>query len=427
MKPSCRRGKLSSKASSSKNPFFIFQLIVTLRTLGSVSGMRKVAVIGIGNSKFGARTDVNVAELAFEAVRPSLQDAGLTGKDVQFVAVGSVGAGAWYEELLPAVVAGEYCGLTGAGLTRCEAACASGSAAFFTAYSAIVSGQADIAMALGVEKMREIDSASAMEWIGRAGYYLWEFHNFGITFPAYYALYANAHMAKYGTTEEDLALVAVKNHKYGSLNPYAHLQNKVTVEDVMASMMIASPLKLYDCCPLTDGASSLVLASEEKVKELKIETPVWVAGIGYSSGTANLSKRPDFVGLEASVTASRMAYKAANVTPEQLDFAEVHDCFTIAEIMAYEDIGLCPKGEGTRLIREGQTEIGGKIPVNMDGGLKAKGHPIGTTGVAMMYELSKQLRGEAEKGRQVPLKNNIGLAHNVGGTGHYCYVTILRR
>ena len=390
--------------------------------------MRKVAIIGVGNSKFGVRNDVNIAELAYEAVKPSLEDAGLLPKDVEYVAVGSVGAGAWYEELLPAVVTSEYCGMTGAGLVRCEAACASGSSAVFTAYSAIASGQADIAMALGVEKMREIDTATAMEWIGRAGYYLWEFHNFGITFPAYYALYANAHMAKYGTTEEDLAMVAVKNHKYGSMNPLAHLHNKVTLDDVMSSMVIASPLKLYDCCPVTDGSASIVLASEEKVKELKIDTPVWISGIGYSSGTANLSKRSDFVGLEASVLASRMAYNVAGVTPDQIEVAEVHDCFTIAEIMAYEDIGFCKKGEGVKLLREGQTEIGGKIPVNMDGGLKAKGHPIGTTGCSMIYELTKQLREEAiERTRQVPLRKYVALAHNVGGTGHYCYVTILKR
>jgi acetyl-CoA C-acetyltransferase len=390
--------------------------------------MRKVAVIGVGNSKFGNRSDVNIAELSFEAVKPALEDAGIEPKDIEFVALGSVGAGAWYEELLPAVVASEYCGMTGAGLVRCEAACASGSAAFFTAYSAIASGQVELAIAMGAEKMKEIDSATAMEWIGRAGYYLWEFHNFGVTFPAYYALHANAHMAKYGTTEEDLALVAVKNHKYGSMNPIAHLRNKITVEDVMSSMMIASPLKLYDCCPLTDGASAIVLASEEKARELKIDTPIWVAGIGYSSGTANLSKRSNYSGLDASVKASQMAYERAKVNPDQLDFAEVHDCFTIAEIMAYEDIGLCKKGDGTKLVREGQTEIGGEIPVNVDGGLKAKGHPIGTTGCSMIYELTRQLRQEAiEKTRQVPLKNYIGLAHNVGGTGHYCYVTILRR
>jgi acetyl-CoA C-acetyltransferase len=390
--------------------------------------MKRVAVIGVGNSKFGVRNDVNISELAFEAVRPSLEDAGVAAKDVEFAAVGSVGAGAWYEELLPAVVVGEYCGLTGAGLVRCEAACASGSAAFFTACSAVASGHAEIAMALGVEKMREIDTPTAMEWIGRAGYYFWEFHNFGVTFPAYYALYANAHMAKYGTTEEDLALVAVKNHKYASMNPVAHLQNKITVDDVLSSMVIASPLKLYDCSPITDGASSVIVASEEQVKELGVDAPVWVAGIGYSSGTANLSKRQNFSGLDASVLASQRAYKAAGISPDHVDFAEVHDCFTIAEILAYEDLGFCGRGEGVKLLRDGQTEIGGRIPVNVDGGLKAKGHPIGATGCSMIYELTRQLREEAvEKSRQVPLKNYIGLAHNVGGTGHYCYVTILKR
>jgi acetyl-CoA C-acetyltransferase len=390
--------------------------------------MRKVAVVGVGNSKFGVRSDVNVAELAFEAVKPSIDNAGVDTKDIGYVAVGTVGAGAWYEEPLPAVVVAEYCGLTKAGLARIEAACASSSAAFSSAYSAVASGQVDVAMAIGVEKMREVDTPTAVELIGRGGYYLWEFHNFGLTFPGYYALHATAHMAKYGTTEEDLAAVAVKNHKYASMNPLAHLQNKITIDDALSSMVIASPLKLYDCCPLTDGASSVIVAAEEKVKELKVDTPIWVAGIGFSSGTANLSKRPDYVGLQASVIAGQMAFKKAGVTADQIDLAEVHDCFTIAEIMAYEDLGFCKKGEGGKLVREGQTEIGGKIPVNMDGGLKAKGHPIGATGCSMIYELTKQLREEAvQKERQVPMKNYIGLAHNVGGTGHYCYVTMLKR
>ncbi len=390
--------------------------------------MSKVAIIGVGNSKFGVRNDVNVTELAFEAVKPSIDNAGVDTKDIEFVTVGTVGAGAWYEEPLPAVVVAEYCGLTKAGLARIEAACASSSAAFFAAYSAVASGQVDVAMAVGLEKMREVDTPTAVELIGRGGYYLWEFHNFGLTFPGYYALHATAHMAKYGTTEEDLAAVAVKNHKYASMNPVAHLQNKITIDDVLSSMVIASPLKLYDCCPLTDGASSVIVATEEKVKELKVDTPIWVAGLGFSSGTANLSKRPDYVGLQAAVIAGQMAYKKAGVTADQIDLAEVHDCFTIAEIMAYEDLGFCKKGEGGKLVREGQTEIGGKIPVNVDGGLKAKGHPVGATGCSMIYELTKQLREEAvQKERQVPMKNYIGLAHNVGGTGHYCYVTILKR
>ncbi|MEM2103409.1 MAG: thiolase domain-containing protein [Candidatus Bathyarchaeia archaeon] len=390
--------------------------------------MRKVAVIGVGNSKFGVRNDVNVAELAFEAFKQSVEDAGITQKDIEFAAVGCAGAGAWFEEVLPAVVSAEYCGLTGAGLVRCEAACASGSAAFSTAYWAVASGQVETALALGVEKMRQVETATAMEWIGRAGYYLWEFHNFGLTFPAYYALYASAYMAEFGVSEEDLALVAVKNHKYGSMNPNAHLQNRITVDDVLSSPVVASPLKLLDCCPISDGSAAVLLASEEKVKEFRIDTPVWIAGLGYASGTANISKRLNYLGLEASVSASRKAYEMAKIKPDQLDVAVVHDCFTIAEIMAYEDIGLCRKGEGVKLLKEGQTEIGGEIPVNVDGGLKAKGHPIGATGCAMVYELTKQLRNEAvERARQAPMKNYVALAHNVGGVGHYCYVTVLRR
>jgi acetyl-CoA C-acetyltransferase len=279
-----------------------------------------------------------------------------------------------------------------------------------------------------VEKMTEVDTPTMMELIGRAGSYLWEFHNFGITFPAYYAMYASAHMAEYGTTEEDLALVAVKNHRYGALNPKARFQKETDLDEVLSSFLVSWPLKLYDCSPICDGSAAVVLASEEKVRELGVQDPVWVSGIGYSSDTANLSKRADYLGLRASVTASRNAYKMAGVGPEDIDVANVHDCFTIAEIMAYEDLGFCGKGEGTVMIREGITEVGGKIPVNVDGGLKAKGHPLGATGCAMIYELTKQLRGEADKpARQVPLKNNVALAHNVGGTGHYCYVTILRR
>jgi len=391
-----------------------------------VNFVRKVAIIGVGNAKFGARQDVNLSELTFEAVKPAFEDAGITGKDVQFVALGSVGA--WYEEALPAVVVGEYCGLTGAGLVRCEAACASGTSAFATAYFDVASGHADIAIAIGVEKMREVDTPTILELIGRAGYYFWEFHNFGITFPAYYALHATAHMAKYGTTEEDLALVSVKNHKYANMNPIAHFHREITVKDALEAPVVAWPLKLFDCCPVTDGAAAVVLASEEKVKELKIDAPVWVSGVGYSSGTANLTNRENFVGLKAAVVASERAFKQAGVGPDDVEVATVHDCFTIAEIMAYEDIGFCKKGEGAKLIREGQTEIGGKIPVNVDGGLKAKGHPIGATGCSMIYELTKQLREEAQsKQRQAPLKKYVALAHNVGGTGHYCYVTILQR
>jgi acetyl-CoA C-acetyltransferase len=211
------------------------------------------------------------------------------------------------------------------------------------------------------------------------------------------------------------------------MNPLAQFQREITIDDVLSSPVVSWPLKLYDCSPITDGSSAIILASEEKVKELGIDTPIWISGIGSSSDTANLSKRLNYVGLRSSVIASQRAYKASGIEPGQVEVACVHDCFTIAEIMAYEDLGLCRKGDGAKLIQDGQTEIGGKIPINLDGGLKAKGHPIGATGVSMMYELTKQLREEVEKTRQAPLNNYIALAHNVGGTGHYCFVTVLRR
>ncbi|MFZ7136832.1 MAG: thiolase domain-containing protein [archaeon] len=387
--------------------------------------MNKVAIIGKGHSRFGDRSDVNLAELSFEAVHPALKSSGLTSKDVPYMTLGSMGV--WSEEPLPAVVIAEYCGLTGAGLVRCEAACASGTAAVFNAYSVVRSGQADLALAVGAEKMKQIDTPTVMEMIGRAGYYMWEFENFGMTFPAYYALHAVAHMEKFGTTEEDLAKVAVKNHRYGAMNPVAHLRHEITVEKVLQSCVIASPLKLYDCCPISDGSAAVVLASEKKVKELNIEDPVWIESMGFASDTANISKRENYVGLDASVKASKMAYSEAKISPADVDVANVHDCFTIAEIMAYEDLGFCEKGKGANMIRDGETEIGGKIPVNLDGGLKAKGHPIGTTGVSMLVELTKQLREEVKPSRQAPMKNYVALAHNTGGTGHYGFVTVLRR
>lgn len=384
--------------------------------------MKRVAIVGVGHSKFGDRRDVNLPELAFEAAKPAFEDANLTSKDVDFVSVGT--AGGWYEEFLPAVVISEYLGLSGKGLVRCEAACASGSAAVSTACNMIASGQSDVAIAIGIEKMSEIEVLTAMELIGRAGYYTWEFHNFGMTFPGYYALYATQHMKKYGTTEENLAEVAVKNHKYGAMNPNAHLQRPISIDDVLSSRVVAWPLKLYDCCPMSDGAAAVILASEDKAKKIT-DSPVWVESIGISSDTANVSKRADFTGLHATVAASETAFKKANVSPAQIDVADVHDCFTIAELLAYEDLGFCKKGEGAKMIQEGQTEIGGRIPVNVDGGLKAKGHPIGATGASMIVGLTRQLRRQAGKS-QAPIKNGIALAHNIGGTGHYCYVTILR-
>ncbi|MDG7011475.1 MAG: thiolase domain-containing protein [Nitrososphaerota archaeon] len=385
--------------------------------------MTRVAVVGIGHSRFGRRTDVNIGELAFESIKQAIDDAGVERRDIGNVVVGS--AGGWYEESLPAVVVGEYAGLSGAGTMRVEAACASGSAAVKAAYNSILSGETEVAMAVGVEKMTEVDSPTSVELIGRAGSYTWEFENYGMTFPAYYALYAVAHMNQFGTTQEDLARVSVKAHRYGASNPLAHFQKEITLEKAMGSQMVAWPLKLYDACPLSDGSATVVLASEEAAKKLT-DTPVWIRGVGYSSDTANLSRRGNYVGLRAAVEAAARAYAMAKVSPKDIDVATAHDCFTIAELMAYEDLGFCKKGEGAKMIREGETELGGRIPVNLDGGLKAKGHPIGATGVSMAVEITKQLRGEAGR-HQAQIKKGLGLTHNIGGTGHYAYVTVYSR
>ena len=385
--------------------------------------MTRVAVVGIGHSRFGKRTDVNVAELAFESIKQAVDDAGVDKKDIKNVVVGS--AGGWYEESLPAVIVNEYAGLDSVGTMRVEAACASGSAAVKAAYNSILSGEGDVAMAVGVEKMTEVDTLTSVELIGRAGSYMWEFENYGMTFPAYYALYAVAHMNKFGTTEEDMSRVAVKAHHYGAMNPLAQFQKEITLEKALGSQVIAWPLKLYDACPLTDGSAAVVLA-EEKVAKKLTDTPIWIKGVGYSSDSANLSKRTDYVGLQASVEAAKRAYTAAKISPDKVDVATCHDCFTIAELMAYEDLGFCKKGGASKMIRDGETMVGGRIPVNLDGGLKAKGHPIGATGVSMAVEITKQLRHEAGN-HQASIKNGIGLVHNVGGTGHYAYVTVLSR
>lgn len=393
--------------------------------------MRNVAVIGVGQSRFGNRFDVMIDELALESVKEALDDANLEAKDIEFMVVGC--AGVWSAEDSPAVVCSDYCGMLPKGSLRVEAMCATGSAAAFVGYNAVASGFADLVLVVGVEKMHELPTLLQVERMGRGGSFLWEFENFGLTFPGYYALYATRYMLKYGLKEEDLAEVAVKNHYYGAMNPKAQFRKEIDVDTVMRSRYVAWPLKLFDCCPLTDGSSALILASEDKAKKLN-DTPVWVSAIGSSTASSTLVSRGlDFCGLESAVEAAKQAYKKAGVDPDEpakyFDAANVHDCFTIAEILAYEDLGFCRRGEGVRLVKEKQTYNGGLIPVNLDGGLKAKGHPIGATGCSMLYTLTKQLRQEygtyASPSAQAEIRRGRALAHNVGGSGQYAYVTIL--
>ncbi|MGQ9776080.1 MAG: thiolase domain-containing protein [Thermodesulfobacteriota bacterium] len=384
--------------------------------------MKRVAIVGIGHGKFGVRSDASLRELVFEAVKACLEDAGVSLNEVESMVTG-VACDEFSFNIQPSAQVHDYIGFHPKPNFRVEAACATGSVALRTGWMYVSSGLADIVLVVGVEKMTEVGTSMATEIMGRAGDAIWEYP-FGTTFPGYYAMIANAHMAEYGTTEEQLAMVAVKNHYYGCLNPYAHMQKEVTLDKALTSFMVAYPLKLYDCSLITDGAAAVLLASEERAKAISTK-PVWIVGLGLATDTMRLSDRKSLTSLLASREAARLAYKMAGVGPSDIDVATVHDCFTIAEIVAYEDLGFCEKGEGGKLIEAKETYIGGRIPVNVDGGLKSKGHPLGATGVSMAIEITKQLRGEAGQ-RQVK-DPEVGLTHNVGGSGQIALVHIFRR
>ncbi len=384
--------------------------------------MKKVAVVGIGHGKFGVRSDASLRELAFEAVKACLDDAGIPLKEVDSMVTGIAGD-EFALALQPSAQVHDYIGFHPKPNFRVEGACATGSMALRTGIMNVASGLADVVLVVGVEKMTEVPTSIATEIMGKAGDSIWEYP-FGTTFPGYYAMIANAHMAEYGTTEEQLAMVSVKNHYYGSLNPYAQMQKAIDLQKALTSFTVAYPLKLYDCSLITDGAAAVIIASEERAKAIS-KKPVWIVGSGLATDTLRLADRESLTSILAAREAAKTAYKMAGVGPADIDVATVHDCFTIAEIVAYEDLGFCERGEGGKLIQAKETYVGGRIPVNVDGGLKSKGHPIGATGVSMAIEITKQLRGEAGE-RQV--KNaEIGLAHNVGGTGQVVAVHIFRR
>jgi len=382
----------------------------------------RIGAIGIGHGKFGRRNDATVQELGYEAFQASLDDAGITRDDVDAVVVGSVPE-YHKQRSLPGVVA-EYIGMNPKPVWLTEAACASSSAALATAAAQIKAGIHDVVAVLGVQKMLEMSTPELLALMGRVGDVQWE-SIYGTTFPGYYAMYARRHMYEYGTTEEHMASVAVKNHKYGACNPKAMFQKEITVEKALGSMMIASPLRLYDCCGNADGAACIIIGNEEKVKAMA-ETPVWIDGMGNATAPFTVLRREVLTSIPSAVEAGRQAYAQAGIGPGDVDVADVHDCFTVAEIFAYEDLGFCGKGEGGKFIEEGQSYIGGSTPVNVDGGLKSKGHPVGATGASMAVEAVKQLRGQADEGRQVD-GAQVALTHNVGGIGQYCFVNVFRR
>lgn len=383
--------------------------------------MGEVAVIGIGLVEFGELWETSLRRMWTRAATAALEDAGVDAVDL--ITVGCMAPGLFTgQEHLASLLADEL-GMAGVPAARLESACASGGLAVRAGFAEIASGLADVVLVTGVEKMTDVDGADATFALGTAADQEWEgFH--GITFPGLYAMLARAHMQAYGTTIEQLAAVAAKNHANGLLNPHAQYHLKVTVEDVLASTMVADPLHLLDCSPITDGAAALVLASVDMAKKLKPGAPVVkITGSGMATDTISLANREDLTELKAVRLAGERAYAMAGRKPSDVHVAEVHDCFTIAEIMATEALGFFDRGEGGAAAERKLTTLGGRIPVNPSGGLKAKGHPVGATGVAQVAEIVAQLRGTAGQ-RQVQ-GARVGLAQNMGGSGGSSIVHIL--
>ena len=388
--------------------------------------MGKVAIIGVGQSSFVRSYPGSIRELAFDGFKESMQDAQIATKDIDASIICS--APEYDKQRSPAGVFAEYLGLNPHPTFYVESLCSSSSMGLRLAYSLVKSGLHDVVAVIGFQKMSEISSSESQERMGRGADIQWE-SPFGTMMPAYYAMYAKAHMEKYGTTLEDLALIRVKAATYGQLNEKAVYRKPVTFEmfsdpENRMAGPVASPLRVGDCCANADGSSCVIVASEEKAKAL-CKKPVWILGLGAATTSVNLAGRDLFTGLTAAQQAADQAYKMAGITPKDIDVAEVHDCFTIAEMMAYENLGFAKPGEGKELIKSKETYKEGSIPVNVDGGLLSKGHPIGATGGSQIRTIVLQLRDEAG---DIQVKNpEIGLVHNIGGVGLYGNVSILGR
>jgi acetyl-CoA C-acetyltransferase len=384
--------------------------------------MRDVAVIGIGCTTFGEKWEASFRDLFVEAGSLALADAELSGEHIDAMYVGNMSAGRFIEQEHIGALIADYAGLSTRHIpsTRVEAACASGGLAFRQAVIAVASGMEDIVVAAGVEKMTDVGTGASVDTLAGAADREWEGF-MGATFPGLYAMMATDYMHRYPLTREQLAMVAVKNHRNGAKNPIAQFRSEITLETVLSSSLVADPLRLFDCSPITDGAAAVILAPLERAREFT-DTPVKVLATAQASDTIALHDRRDISCLDATVVAGERAFAMAGIPRSKIDFMEVHDCFTIAEICAIEDLGFCRKGEAGRLTEEGFTALDGKLPVNTSGGLKACGHPVGATGIKQVCEVVQQLRGEAGA-RQVD--GEIGLTHNVGGTGATVVVHIL--
>jgi acetyl-CoA C-acetyltransferase len=384
--------------------------------------MREVAVIGIGMGKWGELWKKSLRDIFVEAALAAIDDAGVERIDSMYV--GSMSSGLLVGQEHIASLLADYLGAAPIPSARVESACASGGLALRQGFIDVASDTNDIVLVGGVEKMTDVGGGEATFALGTAADQEYECYH-GVTFPGLYALIAKAHMHKYGTTREQMAMVAVKNHRNGSKNPLAQYPFEVTVDDVLKSALVADPIRLLDCSPITDGAAAAILCPVDLAKKLKKDPVIKVIGSGQATDFIALHSKEDITWLAATAKAAGKAYKMARKTPKHIDFVEVHDCFTIAEICVIEALGFFEKGQGGKAVEKGVTSLEGKIPVNTSGGLKSKGHPVGATGIAQVIEVVKQFREEAGE-RQ--LKNaKIGMTQNMGGTGGSALVHIFEK
>src|ERR1700685_2257545 len=375
--------------------------------------MRPVAVIGLGKTAFGAFADRDLRSLAVEAGQKCLADAHVKPSQIEAFYLGNFAGPSFVGQNHLAPYIASAMGVMGVPCTRFEAACASSGSAFFHAVSAVGAGLYDLVLIGGVEKMTSQPTPKVTEILAGAGDTCGE-GRAGATFPALFAMIARRHMYQYGTTREQMAAVAVKNHENGAKNPQAHMRKVITLEQALKGKPISDPLTVSDCSLISDGAAAVVIAPLERAAEFT-DKPVKVLGIAQASDNVALDEKEEITTLRAVKISAEKAYKMAGLKPSDIQFAEVHDCFTIAEIVAIEDLGFVKKGEGGPYSLAGKTCIQGELPVNTSGGLKAKGHPVGATGVGQICDVAQQIRGEAGE-RQVQ-RNKLGLAQNLGGSG----------
>jgi len=382
--------------------------------------MRDVAIIGIGMNKWGELWSDSLRDIFVTAALPAIKDAGVKGIDSMYIGCMSSGLFVGQEHI--ASLLADYLGVLPASATRVESACASGGLALRCGWLDVASGESDIVLVSGVEKMTDVGGDEATYALSTAADMEYEAYN-GATFPGLYALVARDHMRRYGTTPEMLAEVAVKNHWHGSRNPNAQFQMEITREQVLGSVMVADPLHILDCSPITDGAAAAILCPLEMAKDLTDKPIVKISGIASATDSIQIAHRDDLCAFNAVKVSAEKAMAKAEKKHADIDLIEAHDCFTIAELCVLEAMGFFKPGEAGPATLEGVTRRGGKIPVNVSGGLKSKGHPVGATGIGQVYELVKQLRGDADE-RQVE-GAKCGLAQNMGGTGGSSVATIL--